>query len=257
IVVDDNSSDPTGDYAAAWGAIVVTRQRHRGGAGAIESGVNALGVLEQRDKRPDCGTVLILDPDLGGSAAGAQALIGPVVTGRADLTIAVQPGMPVPSAEVGDTAGTHPTARAGTDDPARGGDDSGSGGDATGAGGPDLAERTAAWGIRELTGWTPRAPLGTNRCLTRRAYELASPLAAGAGADVGMSVDLLRAGLRVSEVEVAFDSVRPTQDLSAQVQRARAVTEVSRALTTRGLLGSGLEEFRRSGVRGLLDKFRP
>ena len=40
-------------------------------------------------------------------------------------------------------------------------------------------------GIAELTGWTPRAPLATNRCLTRRAFELASPLAAGDGAEVG------------------------------------------------------------------------
>ena len=52
IVTDDGSSDPTGDYAAASGAIVVTHQRGRGRAAAIESGVNALGVLEQRDKRP-------------------------------------------------------------------------------------------------------------------------------------------------------------------------------------------------------------
>ena len=36
-------------------------------------------------------------------------------------------------------------------------------------------------GITELTGWTPRAPLSGQRCLTRRAFELASPLAAGFG----------------------------------------------------------------------------
>ena len=91
IVTDDGSSDPTGDYAAASGAIVVTHQRGRGRAAAIESGVNALGVLEQRDKRPECGTVLVLDADLGASAARAQHLIGPVVTERADLTIAIPP----------------------------------------------------------------------------------------------------------------------------------------------------------------------
>ena len=174
IVTDDGSSDPTGDYAAASGAIVVTHQRGRGRAAAIESGVNALGVLEQRDKRPECGTVLVLDADLGASAARAQHLIGPVVTERADLTIAI------------------PTRRtAGTPDP-----------------GFDLVETTAARGIAELAGWTPRAPLATNRCLTRRAYELASPLAAGDGADVGMTIDLLRAGLRVRRSRSTLDGRR-------------------------------------------------
>ena len=223
IVTDDGSSDPTGDYAAASGAVVVTHQRGRGRAAAIESGVNALGVLEQRDKRPECGTVLVLDADLGASAAQAQHLIGPVVTERADLTIAI------------------PTRRApGTPDP-----------------GLDLVETTAARGIAELADWTPRAPLATNRCLTRRAYELASPLAAGDGADVGMTIDLLRAGLRVREIEIDVRGGDATSGLAARLDRALVLKDVTRALTARGLVRHSLDELKQSGgVAGLIDKLR-
>ena len=223
IVTDDGSSDETARYAAASGAIVAAHRRGRGRAAAIESAVNALGVLEQRDRRPECGSVLLLDADLGASAARAQALIAPIVSERADLTIAV---------------GAHPA---------------GGGGDKL-----DLVAATAARGITELAGWTPRAPLATNRCLTRRAYELASPLAAGDGADVGMTIDLLRAGLRVHEVEVAFgdDADAPT-GIAARLDRALVLKDVTRALAARGLVRRGLQEVKESGgIRGLIEKLR-
>ncbi|GAA3706037.1 hypothetical protein GCM10022204_24600 [Microlunatus aurantiacus] len=222
IVVDDGSSDPTGDYAAASGAIVVTHQRGRGRAAAVESGVNALGVLEQRDKRPECGTVLLLDADLGAAATRAAHLIGPVVTERADLTIAV---------------------------PTDAGGDSGAG--------FDLVETTAARGLTELADFTSRSPLATNRCLTRKAYELASPLAAGDGADLGMTIDLLRAGLRVREVELDLVGADPATGLAAQLDRALTLKDVTRALTARGLVRHGLDGLKESGgVRGLIDKLR-
>ncbi|HYI54784.1 MAG TPA: glycosyltransferase [Microlunatus sp.] len=220
MVTDDGSSDPTGDYAAASGAIVVTHRRGRGRAAAIESAVNALGVLEQRDRRPECGTLLVLDADLGATAARVQQLIGPIVTERADLTIASRP------------------RPAGTPD-------------------SDLVESTAARGVTELAGWTPRAPLATNRCLTRRAYELASPLAAGHGADVGMTIDLLRAGLRVQEIEIDLEGADEATGLAARLDRALVLKDVTRALTARGLVRHGLDELKQSGgVAGLIDKLR-
>jgi glucosyl-3-phosphoglycerate synthase len=222
LVTDDGSSDETARYAAASGAIVAAHQRGRGRAAAIESAVNALGVLEQRDRRPECGTVLLLDADLGSFAAHAQALIAPIVAERADLTIAVGPHSP------------------------------GGGGDKL-----DLVETAAARGIAELAGWTPRAPLATNRCLTRRAYELASPLAVGDGADVGMTIDLLRAGLRVREVEVGFGDADAPTGIAARLDRALVLKDVTRALAARGLLRHGLQEVKESGgIRGLIEKLR-
>ncbi|CAA9290436.1 MAG: Glycosyltransferases involved in cell wall biogenesis [uncultured Friedmanniella sp.] len=219
IVCDDGSADATGEHAAAAGAIVVTHRRNRGKGSALESGVNALGVLEQRDKRPECGTLLLLDADLGESAAGCAPLLRPVVSMLADLTIAV---LPAQQTEAGDAPG-----------------------------GFGLVMGTAARGIRELTGWTPQAPLSGQRCLTRKAFELASPLAAGWGVEVGMTVDVLRAGLTVQEVPVALHHRATGHDLAGQLHRAKQLRDVTRALAARGMVQVGLDELRSKGAASL------
>lgn len=225
ILCDDGSSDQTGAYAHGAGAIVVTHKRNRGKAAAIESAVNALGVLEQRDRRPEARVLLLLDADLEESAARCGPLIEPVVAGELDLTIAVLPAQRT----------------------ADGGEPGGFG----------LVTSTAARGIAELTGWTPRAPLSGQRCLTRKAFELASPLAAGWGVEVGMTIDVLRAGLRVAEIEVDLRHRATGSDLGAQMHRARQLRDVTRALAARGLVGAGLKEFKDAGgVGGLIRRIK-
>ncbi|WP_375430893.1 glycosyltransferase family 2 protein [uncultured Friedmanniella sp.] len=220
LVCDDGSSDATGQHAGAAGAIVVTHSRNRGKAAAVESAVNALGVMEQRDGRPECGTLLLLDADLADSAAACAPLIEPVVAGRADLTIAV---LPAQQTESGETPG-----------------------------GFGLVMGTAARGITELTGWTPQAPLSGQRCLTRRAFELASPLAAGWGVEVGMTVDVVRAGLTVLEVPVELRHRATGRDLAGQLHRAKQLRDVTRALVSRGWVSVGLDEVRSAGLSSLL-----
>ena len=136
IVCDDGSSDRTSAYAAGAGAIVVSHTRNRGKAAAVESSVNGLGVIEQRDKRPEAGSLLLIDADLSESATNCAPLISPVVKGEADLTIAVLPAQLT-------AEGAAP-------------------------GGFGLVVNTARRGIAELTGWTPQAPLSGQRCITRR-----------------------------------------------------------------------------------------
>ena len=217
IVCDDGSTDDTGRVAAAAGAIVVTHRRTRGRAAALESGVNALGVLEQRDRRPECGTLLLLDAALGPAAAGLGPLVRSVGDDDADLAVAT------------------------TQDGTRG-----------------VVASTAARGIAELTGWTPTAPLSPYRCLTRRAYELASPLASGGGADVGMTIDLLKAGLRVRELPLELPVPADADDLRTRLDQARQLRDVTRALTARGLVQSGWQDLKdRGGVGGLLKRLRP
>jgi glucosyl-3-phosphoglycerate synthase len=225
IVCDDGSSDGTAQYAGAVGAIVVSHKRNRGKAAAIESAVNALGVLEQRDRLPEARILLLLDADLGPSAANCAPLITPVAEGRADLTIAVLP----------------PQRTAAGGDP----------------GGFGLVVGTARRGITELTGWTPRAPLSGQRCLTRRAFELASPLAAGWGTEVGMTVDILRAGLRIEEVEIDLQHRATGTDLAGQLHRAKQLRDVTRALAARGWIGSNLKNLKDSGgVPGLVKRLK-
>lgn len=225
LVCDDGSSDATAQHAGAAGAIVVTHARNRGKAAAVESAVNALGVLEARDRRPPAELLLLLDADLADSASRCVPLITPVAEGRCDLSIAVLP------------------AQQTADDRA--------------PGGFGLVTSTAAKGIAELTGQTMRAPLSGQRCLTRRAFELASPLAAGWGMEVGMTIDIHRAGLAICEIEVELHHRATGSDLASQLHRARQLRDVTRALAARGLVSAGYADFKSSGgVPGLFDRFR-
>jgi glucosyl-3-phosphoglycerate synthase len=225
IVVDDGSTDRTGEFAGGSGAIVVRHERNRGKSAAIESGVNALGVLEQRDRRPEAGIILLLDADLGESAANAAPLIAPVVDGDAALTIAV---LPEQTTEDGSPAG-----------------------------GRGMVVNTARRGIAELCGFEARAPLSGQRCLTRRAFELASPLAPGWGVEVGMTIDIVRAGLTVKEIDVDLSHRATGNDLAGQLHRARQLADVTRALTARGLIGKATDDIRsRPAVSGLFQRFR-
>ncbi len=225
IVCDDGSSDRTAQQAAGAGAIIVSHARNRGKAAAVESAVNGLGVIEQRDKLPEAGTLLLLDADLAESAANCAPLISPVIKGEADLTIAVLPAQL--------------TAEGGA------------------PGGFGLVVNTARRGIAELTGWTPKAPLSGQRCITRRAFELASPLAAGWGLEVGMTIDVLRAGLRVVELEIELQHRATGRDIGAQLHRAAQLRDVTRALAARGLVQAGLKDLKDSGgVTGVFKRLR-
>jgi glucosyl-3-phosphoglycerate synthase len=220
LVGDDGSTDGTGQRAGAAGAVVVTHTRPRGKAAAIDSAVNALGVLEQRDRRPECGSLLLLDADLGSSAAQCASLIAPIRQDQADLVI----GVPPHAAD-------------------------------------GLVATTASRGILELTGWTTRAPASGPRCLTRGAFEVASPLAAGYGVEVGLSIDIVKAGLRVLEIDVDVAGRPPEAGLGGGVQQARQLRDVTRALAARGLIQAGLKDLQDSGgvsqlAKGLLGRLR-
>ncbi|MGE5508954.1 MAG: glycosyltransferase family 2 protein [Chitinophagales bacterium] len=78
VVIDDASSDGTGELAAAAGAAVVRRPAPGGKGEALNAGLRAA-----------TGEVLVaLDGDIGESAVEAGKLIAPVLAGEADLTIA-------------------------------------------------------------------------------------------------------------------------------------------------------------------------
>jgi len=140
--------------------------------------------------------LLFLDADLGASAAHATRLVEPVVSGRAACAIAVLPQV-------------------------------------AGAGGHGFVVRLARDGIKQATGRRMAAPLSGQRCLTRSAFAAAEPLAAGWGVEVGMTIDVLRAGMAVEEVPVPFTHRVTGRDLAAQLHRARQWRDVARALAAR------------------------
>ena len=194
IVVDDGSRDGTARAAERAGAAVLRHARNRGKAAAMETGAEAVRLLDQRD-----GTsrlLLFLDADLGDTAAQAGPLIAPVAAGEADMTIAAF------SSRVK-------------------------------LGGHGFVVRLSASGIRRATGWTPMQPLNGQRCLSREAFDAARPLARGFGVETAMTIDLKRKGLRISEVEVPLAHRATGTDLRSQLHRARQLADVAWALAWR------------------------
>ncbi|HTY73254.1 MAG TPA: glycosyltransferase [Actinomycetes bacterium] len=195
VVVDDASPDATAEVAAEAGAVVLRRAANRGKGGALELGVAEVDVR----LGPDAEPLVFLDADLEGSASAAEALLEPVVGGAADLAIGVLP----------------PQRREG--------------------GGRGFVVRLARDGIAEATGWAPEQPLSGQRCLTRAAYRAALPLAHGWGVEVGMTIDLLRAGFRVVEVPADLHHRVSGAGPRAQVHRGQQHLGVWRALRARGV----------------------
>jgi glycosyltransferase involved in cell wall biosynthesis len=196
VVVDDGSTDSTGALAESAGATVVRHGRSRGKAAAMETGAEAVRLLEQANGRFSPHHLLFLDGDLGATAAEAAPLADPVRAGNADMTIAVFT-------------------------------------DRVKQGGHGLVVGLAGAGIERATGWRPAQPLNGQRCLTRPAFEAAKPLAPGFGVETALTIDLLRLGLRVTEVEVPLAHRATGNDWQAQLHRARQFADVARALAAR------------------------
>jgi len=196
VVVDDGSRDATAELARRAGAVVVRHARNRGKGAAMETGAAAVRTVDQREARESPRYLLFLDADLGDTAALAGPLAEPVRAGTADMTIAV----------------FSTTVK---------------------LGGHGLVVGLSGAGIRRATGWRPAQPLNGQRCLTRTAFEAARPLAPGWGVETGLTIDLLRRGLRVTEVQVDLAHRATGTGLRAQLHRARQLAGVARALAVR------------------------
>lgn len=140
--------------------------------------------------------VLFLDADLEDTASQAGPLVDAVRSGSCDMAIALPPPQP--------------------------------------GGGHGLVVGLAREGIKRLTGFDAAAPLSGQRCLTREAAE-AVRYAARFGVEVGLTIDLLRAGYRVAEVPADLRHRVTGEDWRSQVHRARQYRDVLLALRSRSL----------------------
>jgi hypothetical protein len=196
VVVDDGSSDATAAAAERAGASVIRHPRNRGKAAAMETGAGAVRLLEQQQPGSAARHLLFLDADLADTAAKAGPLADPVRAGAADMTIAVFT-------------------------------------DLIRLGGHGLVVNLSGKGILRATGWRPAQPLNGQRCLTRAAFEAACPLASGFGVETGLTIDVLRRGMRITEVQVPLAHRATGSDLRSQLHRARQLADVARALAVR------------------------
>jgi hypothetical protein len=139
---------------------------------------------------------LLADGDLGETAKGLSALVDLVVAGDADMAIAAFP-------------------------PAH-------------AGGFGLVKRAAAHAIRVQAGFDATEPLSGQRALTAEAMDRVRPLAYGFGVETAMTIDAVRAGLRVIEVPIDGLDHRPTfRDPAGFLHRARQGWDIARAVGPR------------------------
>jgi glycosyltransferase involved in cell wall biosynthesis len=191
VVVDDASTDRTAEIARQNGATVEARTRSTGKADALMAGIDrALA------EASDGSGLLLLDADVGLSAADLPTLLAPVAKGELDLAIAIY----VARGQVG---------------------------------GRGRVVRLARRGIEQRTGWAPSTPLSGIRAMTREAYAAVHPLARGWGVETAMTIDALHAGLRVGEVDTTMTHRATGASVRPQLHRARQYRDVSRALRAR------------------------
>jgi glycosyltransferase involved in cell wall biosynthesis len=132
-------------------------------------------------------TFLFCDGDLGASAAGLEALVDAVESDRCDLAVAAFGRR---QSELGITVGF------------------------------------SRWAIRDLTGAETLAPISGQRALRGSSLEALLPLADGFGMETGMTVDALRAGFRLAEIEVDLEHRATTRSIRGFAHRGRQLAHI-------------------------------
>lgn len=186
IVVDDGSSDGTAEAARAAGADVVLRHETNKGKGAALN--TALG-------SSDAPLLLLLDADLGDTAARVAPLVEAVASRDCDMCVA---------AWVSD------------------GRKSGFG----------FAQGLARRGIRMRTGRTFDSPISGQRCVRRDWVDRLGGFAPGFCVEVALTVGILRNGGIVQEVELFLKHRKTGRTLSGFVHRGKQALAILRALRT-------------------------
>jgi glycosyltransferase involved in cell wall biosynthesis len=101
-------------------------------------------------------------------------------------------------------------------------------------GGMGLVKGSAYWGLKLLTGQEFRAPLSGQRVMTRQVFNSLLPFASGFGVEVGMTIDALLKGFRLTEVETQMGHGETGRDLSGFLHRGIQFKDVFLTLTKKG-----------------------
>jgi glycosyltransferase involved in cell wall biosynthesis len=134
--------------------------------------------------------LLVCDGDLGDSARELTALVDAVSGGDCDLAIAAF------------------RVRVG--------------------GGFGIALRYARWAIERLCGYRAGAPISGQRALDPEALRACFPFAPGYGMEIGITVDVVRAGLAVREIELDLEHRATGRSLGGFVHRGRQLRDFTR-----------------------------
>jgi len=203
-VADDGSTDATAEIARASGAQVVSSTHVIGkGAAVTRAAREALSDAHAPPdqprgaiRHPNSKSVFVLcDGDLAESAAALGALADTVARGDADVAVAAF------ATRVG--------------------------------GGVGLALGFARWAIRRRCGLQTTAPISGQRALSEPALQDVLPFADGFGMEIGMTVDAVRAGYRLVEVELDLDHRATGRTLAGFLHRGRQLLDFVRVYVAR------------------------
>jgi glycosyltransferase involved in cell wall biosynthesis len=195
LLADDGSTDATARIASERGVQVVGSARMQGkGEAATRAGRAALSQARAEGIEPSAVFVLC-DGDLGPSAAQLAALAQPVASGEAGMAVGVF------------------RRRVG--------------------GGLGLALGFARWAIRRRCGLEVSAPISGQRALSSGALADALPFAHGFGMEVGMTIDVVRAGHRLVELELDLTHRASGRTLAGFVHRGGQLLDFARAYLAR------------------------
>ncbi len=156
------------------------------------------GAIEQAlDRLPRPLVYLLVDADLGETATGLEPLLRPVLAGDADLAVGRLPPQ--------------------------------------GTGGFGIVKRASAAAIRWCSGFEATEPLSGQRAVSAECLHACRPLARGFGLETAMTIDAVRLGYRVVEMDVDVRH-RPTgRDLAGFLHRGRQGWDAAVAVLPRRL----------------------
>lgn len=143
--------------------------------------------------------VALVDADLGFTASDVSKLIDPVISGNADMTIA-----------------KFPKARR--------------------KGGFGLVKGLAVRGIKMFTGVDVLAPLSGQRVMKKEVIDALGGFESGYGVEVGMTIDAVRKGYKIMEVDVNMTHSETGRDLKGFIHRGKQFFHVAQALARRMVL---------------------
>jgi glycosyltransferase involved in cell wall biosynthesis len=193
VFVADDASDDGTPEIAMQHGATVVRRRRSHGKGGNVTAA-VEAALSELDPAAD-PVFLLCDADLGSSAGELLALVEKVEAGEADLAVASF------------------ARREG--------------------GGFGVALGYAHDKIEELSGFDATAPISGQRALTLQAMRDVTPLADGFGMEIGMTVDAIRAGHRVVEVELPLEHRATYRTIGGFIHRAKQLRDFRRVYRSR------------------------
>lgn len=193
IVVADDASGDGTAELALSRGAQVVSRRKPHGKGA-----NVTAAIETVLGRADEGdppTFLLCDGDLGRSAKELPGLVEAVARGDCDLAVGA----------FRDRVG----------------------------GGFGLARGFARWAIARRCGYRAEAPISGQRAMAAEVLAAVLPFARGYGMETGMTIDAIRAGFRLCEIELDLEHRATGRSVGGFLHRARQLRDFGRAYASR------------------------